>query len=204
MRNNILREATANVPIIDYRAKLAPVLQKVFYRHMPDPVKEAYNDGLGADYLCRVSLRIADGNGVGGNTMYFSNYGNVDLPIYGPRSSGRRGDFAVNLDTRAVDRLKKGTLEKDLATAVIRCGYYHKHYEQRRLLEDVKRRLKATLESVTTVKRLYDVLEPELHHLIPKEDVSAAKASLPAAAGPVVGDLRTLGAQLPKVPKVKK
>lgn len=69
-------------------------------------------------------------------------------------------------------------------------GYY---------LQSVSERLRANLKAATTMKRLYEVLEPELHHYIPKDEV---KANLPACVAPVVDDLRKLGAVLPDVAKV--
>ena len=73
------------------------------------------------------------------------------------------------MDDASLERLKPETLHYDLSHAVIKSGFFHKHIEQEALFESVKKRLRDTLRSVTTIKRLYDVLEPELHHLIPKE-----------------------------------
>lgn len=202
MRENILRMATANVPVIDYKAKLLPVVQKVIYRHMPAPVRDVYNDEDSRPYLSTVSVFIKNGNSTG-NALSLGRHYDSAL-IYGIRMSERDRDITVNLDPRVMEHIKANALPVEIAKAVIRCGYFEKHFEQQRLMVDVKKRLKATLDSVTTVKRLYDVLEPELHQFIPKEEVGVATANLPMTAGPVVDDLRKMGAQLPEVPKVKK
>lgn len=199
MRDNILRQATAQVPVVDYYALLMPVIQEAICKHMPAPARAAYEDEASRGYMSTIDVRLKEGNGYSGNGMYFGDHGNYK--IYG-MCSGR--ELTVRIDDISFEQTRRGTLGYDVASAVRKSGYFKKYHEQAELLKDVKKRLKATLESVTTVKRLYDVLEPELHHLIPKEDAPAAKISLPAAAGPVVADLIKLGAQLPKVPKVEK
>jgi len=198
MREEILRKATAGVPVVNYKAKLQPVLQAVVCKHMPEPARLAYEDEESRLFLTTVHLEVKEGNGYNGRSMTFSKYDND--PVRGYAVQGR---LVVRVDDASFDQARKGTLSYDLAAVVRKTGYLDKHYEQLVVMQNVRKRLKATLESVTTVKRLYDVLEPELHHLIPKEE-NAAVANLPAAAGPVVDDLRKLGAQFPDVPKVAK
>lgn len=203
-RANLLAKAIANVPTIDYAALLIPVIQDALCKHMPPEVKAVYDNEDTRKYLHTCEVYIRDGNGYGGRTMFLrSSAGSsgyrADHEFYGTQGE-RRLDIRVSPDV--VSRLKKGTLMCDLTNAVIKSGYFDKHIEQEELFASVKRRLQATLDSVSTVKRLYDVLEPELHHLIPKENDKTA--NLPAAAAPVVDDLRKLGAQLPDVPKATK
>jgi len=198
MREEILRKATAGVPVVDYKAKLRPVLQAVVCKRMPEPARLAYEDEASRVFLTTISVEVREGNGYSGRSMTFGQYD--DPPIRGYAVQGR---MTVRVDDASFDQARKGTLHYDLAAAVRKTGYLDKHYEQLVVMENIRKRLKATLESVTTVKRLYDVLEPELHHLIPKEE-NAAVANLPAAAGPVVDDLRKMGAQFPDVPKVAK
>jgi hypothetical protein len=70
-------------------------------------------------------------------------------------------------------------------------GVIDRHMKAKETLYSVKRRLRSALYSVNTVKRLYDVLEPELHHLIPKTE----NRNLPVVSVKVVDDLRALGAE---------
>lgn len=197
MRQNILRKATANVPVIDYHKLLHPVLQKVICDHMPDAARAAYEDEASREYLSKNDVCVRHGNGYDGKTMWFYTH---KFALYAPRSDR---DIVVRIDDASFNQLKMGSMARDLSEAVRKTGYFEKHYEQISLLESVKERLRATLWGVSTVKRLYDVLEPELHHLIPKEE-NPAVANLPAKAGPVVDDLRKLGAQIADVPKVEK
>ena len=199
MRANILRTAMAQVPTIDYPALLVPLLQEVFCKHMPPEVKAVYDNPETRPYLKQIDVWIKDGNGYGTKSMKPETKGTGYHGEFFGASSIRSIDIQV--DERAVSRLKKGTLYYDLTHAVVKSGYFDKHIEQQQLLADVRKRLGATLDAASTVKKLYDVLEPELYYLIPKEDDKSVK--LPAMAAPVVDDLRKLGAVLPAVPTKK-
>lgn len=188
IRDAILYKAMTGVPAIDYIAKLVPVIQGVIYKHMPDKVKAVYDDEDSRKYLHSTRCVIKDGN-----KWYWVE------PLL--RGLDNANNLEIQINPDAVSIMKKGTLRFDLSKAVIATGYVEKHIEQVELRKDVERRLRNTLRSVTTTKRLREVLEPELHHLIPVE--SASGANLPALAAPVVSDLRKLGAQLPDVPKAK-
>jgi len=202
IRDNIRRKALANVPVIDYHALLIPVVQGVLCDHMPDHVRRAYDDPAERPYLHTSSVSVRQGN----TDMYLKSRREdgywQNHEFYGvtqSQSQSRYGTLDIRVDEAALARLKTGTLAYDLSQAVIKSGFFHKHIEQEALFESVKRRLGDTLRSVTTIKRLYDVLEPELHHLIPEEGDKTA--GLPATAAPVVDDLRKLGAELPTVAK---
>jgi hypothetical protein len=188
MRSNILRKAITNVPTVDYIALLTPVIQNVLFSHMPATVQEVYSNPSTRDFLKVARVDIRHGN----QSVYIPN------DFYGMASSRY---LTIRVDEASMPRFRKGSLDYNLSRAVVKSGLFNKHVEQKALFESVKRRLQSTLDSVTTVKRLYDVLEPELHHLIPREEDKTA--NLPAAAAPVVDDLKKLGALLPDVPKVK-
>lgn len=198
IRDNIQRKALANVPVIDYHALLIPVIQGVLCGHMPDAVRAVYDDLDYRRYLIFTYVEVRDGN----RGMYIQNRDDsgylANHRFYGA-IPGRWNEVVIRVDDASVGSIPKGTLHYDLSRAVIESGFYHKHIEQEALFESVKKRLRDTLYSVTTVKRLYDVLEPELHHLIPKEGDKVA--CLPTTAAPVVDDLRKLGADLPTVQK---
>lgn len=198
IRDNIERKALANVPVIDYHTLLIPVVQGVLCDHMPDHVRRAYDDPAQRPYLCTAHVSVKQGN----RDMYIKsrheNGYRQNHDFYGILQT-RYGSLDIRVDDASLERLKPETLHYDLSHAVIKSGFFHKHIEQEALFESVKKRLRDTLRSVTTIKRLYDVLEPELHHLIPKEGDKTA--SLPATAAPVVDDLRKLGAELPTVAK---
>ena len=201
IRDNIERKALANVPVIDYHTLLIPVVQGVLCDHMPDDVRRAYDDHAQRPYLCTANVSVKQGN----RDMYINsrheNGYRQNHGFYGILQT-RYGTLDIRVDDASLERLKPETLHYDLSHAVIKSGFFHKHIEQEELFKSVKKRLRDTLHSVTTVKRLYDVLEPELHHLIPKEGDTTA--SLPATAAPVVDDLRKLGAELPTVAKATK
>lgn len=201
MRANILAKAIANVPTTDYSALLIPVVQDVLCKHMPPEVKAVYDNEDTRKYLKTFEVCIRNGNGSNGRVMRLIDPSETvgyrrDHGFYGAQGGGR---LDVRVGPEVVAHLKKGTLMCDLTDAVTKSGYFDKAVAQNDLFESVQKRLKATLDSVTTTSRLYDVLEPELHHLIPKEHDKASY--LPTAAAPVVDDLRKLGAQLPKTPK---
>ena len=95
-------------------------------------------------------------------------------------------------------RVERGAAVIEELARLVDSGLVDGYFTQDNLRSDVSRRLKANLASAGTIKRLYDVLEPELHGYIPKDDV---KSSLPSCVAPVVDDLRKLGAVLPETPK---
>jgi hypothetical protein len=193
MRDHIFHKAMGNVPSIDYAELLWPVVQGVLCAHMPDHVRRAYDNPEDRKYLKSTEVQIREGNGYNGTSLYLPNR------VYGVTESSR---IEIRVDEALTGYLKKGTLPHDLYHAVVKSGYFQKHLDQQGLLKSVKNRLRANLDSVNTVKRLYDVLEPELHHLIPKE--ADKTANLPATVAPVVDDLRKLGADLPTVAKAAK
>ena len=204
MRESIVKAAMVSVPSIDYAALMAPILQGVFYKHMPAEVRAVHENEETREYLKNFTITLREGNGYGGRSMDFSEkdtrgrYAGY-YQFYGLVTTNH---LNLRMSEEYIKNLKKGTLTYDLTRAVQKSGYFDKHLAQNDLVDSVRRRLQATVASVNTVKRLYDVLEPELHHLIPKEDDKVA--NLPATVAPVVSDLKKLGAVLPTVPKRKK
>lgn len=203
LRENIERQIFKSIPVIDYERLLLPLVQKVVYDHMPSAVKAAYDDPETRRYLKRgrVYARAAGGYRLS-TTMYARDEtGNRIDSVIGLSYADQ--DIDVVMDESSAIRYKEGTLMGDLYRAIKASGYYEAYTAQNELLEDTRKRVKANLASVTTLKRLYDVLEPELHHLIPKEPEKIKVAGLPTCVAPVVADLRKLGAELPDVPKAR-
>jgi len=196
MRNNIQQKIMANVPVIHYHPLMAEVIQAVLCKHMTDDIRRAYEDPAQRPYLYAQCVEVRDGNDrmtirqMNDRGCFYAPYEFYGLP---------RARKVIRVDDASVGRLEEGTLDYDLSHALIEGGYYRKHKEQEQLYDSVRRRVVNTLNSVTTVKRLYDVLEPELHHFIPKENDK--KAGLPATAAPFADDLKKLGAELPTIPK---
>jgi hypothetical protein len=165
-------------------------VQGVLCAHMPDHVRRAYDNEDDRKYLKSTEVQIREGNGYNGTSLWLRGM------VYGVTDLHR---IEIRVGQALAGYLKEGTLTHDLYHAVLKSGYFQKHLEQQALLKSVRGRLQANLDSVNTVKRLYDVLEPELHHLIPKE--ADKTTNLPSTVAPVVADLRKLGAVLPDVPK---
>lgn len=197
IRDNIRNKIMTNVPTIDYRDKLYHLVQEIIVQHMDPKIRAVYEDETTRKLLrtntCR--FRLDGGNN---NFVYTRPVRNNS---YSGDHPGLVFDLDVNLEPRAVEHTKKGSLYYDVMQAALKSGYVHKHFEQSDLLASVKNRVKATLASVNTTQKLFDVLEPEFHHLIPLDNDK--KIQLPATAAPFADDLRKLGANLPTVPKAK-
>lgn len=201
IRASIERQIFKSIPVINYEQLLLPLVQKVIYDHMPPTVKAAYDDPESRKYLKRGRVYARAAGSYSSATMMHAGdeSGNRHEAVFGVAG----GDEAIEvvMDESSNIRYKEGTLRLDLYRAIKASGYYEAHVAQNELLNDTRKRVKANLASVTTLKRLYDVLEPELHHLIPKEPEKIKVAGLPSCVAPVVADLRKLGADLPDTPK---
>lgn len=200
IRRNIQDKIMSDVPTIDYAHKLMELTQEIILQHMDPKVRAVYDDENLRPLLqsASVQFRLDSSYNRIVKTHYVNHQGHK---IYF-NHPGLKDPLDVNLEPRYVEHVKKGTLYYDLTHAALKSGFVHKHFEQRALLDSVKERIKATLASVTTTQKLFDVLEPEFHHLIPRDDDK--KIQLPATAAPFADDLRKLGANLPEVPKAKK
>lgn len=188
IRENIIRQTMATVPEKDYLSEALDIIQKVLVDEMPDSIKEAYLDG-NTDYLAQINCTVKIGN----DSHIISNTYN-DKVLYGPRNLVRKSyeGFVIRIDDVAFKQLNTDSAAYKAAKALRDSKVMENHINQKHKLKDIRKRLKATVYSVTTINRLKEVLEPELHYLIP-EPKDEVKAMLPIEAGPVVDDLKSLG-----------
>lgn len=198
IRDNIRAKILNNVPTINYKHLLWELVQNVIVEQMDPKIRAVYDDEALRPMLVHSScmFRIGTGYSNAFNTRKASEQN------YAGKHPGLLHDLDINMDPRAVAHTKKGSLYYAVMQAALKTGYVEKYFEQQELLESVRQRVRSTLAAVTTVAKLYDALEPEFHHLIPREDDK--KIQLPSTVAPFAEDLRKLGANLPKVPKVKK
>lgn len=187
MRDSILHKIMANIPIVDYRKQIEELVQSTVLEFAPEQVKTLYEDENTRGYLSTGWVSISNGQGSGRSSM-------------GIKPVGLKGEIRIRTDDRAEGFLKKGTLHHAIHTRLKSSQLFEKLTSQDDLHRDVRSRLKANLDSVSTVKRLYDVLEPELHSYIPVV-AEGGKVKLPTRATPVADDLRKLGMNLPETPK---
>lgn len=187
MYNRIMKD----LPVRNFIKEIHTLVQEEVIKHAPKQVQELYENTAMRGYLEQNYVEVRKGN--------------KSVPLY----NGTRTDYVYGLtdrmtirmdDAEHTDRLPDGSLYKVLVTRLTNEGLVSGYFEQEDLRDSVRRRVKANLKAATTIKKLYEVLEPELHHHIPKED---AKSLLPACVAPVVDDLRKLGAVLPEVPKAE-
>lgn len=191
IRDKIFWAIMNTIPNVDYGAKIAPLVRDILVSFMPPEVRAVYDKPEMRKYLNACSVVVRNGVSTGRAIWLDS-----DVGFYNAFPDDR---IEIRASQSVLDHLKKGTLNHSLTEAVINSGFYEDHVKQSELRSSVEKRIRHTLESVTTTNRLYDVLEPELHHLIPKE--GAKIANLPANVAPVVDDLRKLGAILPSAVK---
>jgi hypothetical protein len=194
MRDDIHAKIMKGLPNRNYIAEIHKVVQDTIIEFMPKEVRALHDNPELAGFLTENSLEVRRGN--------------VSVPMW-MTSNGKTGryDYVLGLKVRLVIRMDdtermreegKATLYSTVVTRLADSGLVDGYFTQEDLRKDVARRLKANLASAGTIKRLYDVLEPELHGYIPKDTTSS---TLPACVAPVVDDLRKLGAVLPETPK---
>lgn len=185
MRDSILRNIMKGLPNVDYVAQMKEMVQGTIIEFAPKQVQELYANEETRSYLYGNYVEVRSGNrrsdGLGHWRMY-----------------GLQKELTIQMDERSEAVLKEGTMYHALYTRLKASGLVGKYTAQEELRKSVNQRIKSNLAAATTVKRLYDVLEPELHGYIP---VVVAEKSLPACVAPVVDDLRKLGATLPETPK---
>lgn len=187
LRSHIRGKIMKGLPVIDYKAQIRDFVQETIISFAPPEVQELYKTDLGKEYIGFRDVEIV--TSYGGNRYLYLN------TIYGLRRS-----IKIRMDERAVELLKEGSLEHALHTGLNKNKLCLKLAEQEDLRKNVIDRLTANLAAASSIKRLYTVLEPELHGYIP---VDAPVANLPATVAPVVDDLRKLGANLPAVAKAE-
>lgn len=184
MRNDMHRKIMHGLPNINYRNQIEKLVQATVIEFAPKQVQELYANADTRGYLGLNYAEVRDGNRIG--TNYLRIYGLIK-------------ELHIQMDERNESLLKEGTLYHALYTRLKQADLLNKHKAQEELRKSVSQRLTANLAAATTVKRLYEVLEPELHGYIPV--IVEGKSNLPACVAPVVDDLRKLGAQLPETPK---
>lgn len=184
MRDRIVAKAIANLPAQNHHAEARKIIENTIYWQAPPPVQVLMKDDRLRRALACTQLYVMMGN------RHIFNYLDADgfLGICDDRA-GSRYPSKVYMDQEAANRGVFSAIYEALHAD----GVVQRCIEQRDLLETVKRRLENAVYSVNTVKRLYDVLEPELHHLIPKVE-SGGSLILSVR---VADDLRKLGAELP-------
>lgn len=189
LRDDLHRTIMKNLPVRNFIKEIHTLVQEEVMKHAPTQVQELYGNPLTRGYLEQNYVEVRKGN--------------KSVPLY----NGNRTDYVYGLtdrmtirmdDAEHTDRLPDGSLYKALVTRLTNEGLVSGYFEQEDLRDSVSKRLRANLGAATSIKKLYDVLEPELHHYIPKDDV---KSTLPACVAPVVDDLKKLGLVLPEVPK---
>jgi len=197
MRDGIYHKIIKNLPVRNFIAEIYSLVQEEIIKHAPNQVQELYADELTRKYLntTRVEVRLGNRN-VGRYWHTGTDY------LYYDQVYGLKDNMTIRMDdAENTDRLPDGSLYKNIVTKLANEGLVTSYFEQEDLRDNVGKRLRTNLRSATTIKKLYEVLEPELHGFIPKDDV---QSTLPACVAPVVDDLRKLGALLPNTPKVIK
>lgn len=191
LRYSLHRKIMKDLPSRDFTTEIHTIVQEVVMAHAPKQVQELYSNEATRGYVAQNYVEVRQGN--------------RSIPLY----EGDKNDYVYGLkdrmiirmdDTEHIQRLPKGSVYKAVVTRLANEGLVTGYFEQEELRDNVSKRIRANLKAATTIKSLYTILEPELHHFIPQDVVTA---SLPACVAPVVDDLRKLGAVLPEVPKAE-
>ena len=184
MRDSIRIRIMTGLPNVDYTVQIKALFQSTILEFAPNQVQELYADENTKNYLLKTSVELRGDWGDGKRYLLLHN-------IYGLKQ-----DISFNVDPRVEVTLKEGSLIHALYTRLHESGLISKHKDQIILRDSVVKRLRSNLQAATTIKRLYTILEPELHGYIPR--VADLTSNLPATVAPVVDDLRKLGANLPE------
>lgn len=187
LRDSILSKIMHGLPNINYVAQIKTMIQDTIIEFAPKQVQELYANVNTREYLGTNYVDVRDGNRRIDGLGYWSD-------VY-----GLTREMTIQMDERSEATLKEGTLYHAIYTRLKASGLIGKYAEQEELRKSVRTRLKANLAAVTTIKKLYDVLEPELHSFIPR--VVEGDKTLPARVAPVVDDLKKLGLVVADVPK---
>ena len=189
LRENMMRSIMKDLPSRDYRVEIHKLVQDTVVEQMPPEVATVYANENLRKYVVSSTIDVRKGNE--SISMWMRN---DDFKVYGLASH-----MVIRMDdTDYPSRLPEGSLYGAVVTAVAASGLVDAYFAQEDLRKSVSKRVRDNLEAAKTFKQLYEILEPELHHYIPKDE---AKAQLPACVAPVVDDLRKLGAVLPETPK---
>jgi hypothetical protein len=189
LRENMMRSIMKDLPSRDYRVEIHKLVQDTVVEQLPPEVATVYADEDLRKYVVSSTIDVRKGNE--SISMWMRN---DDFHVYGLTSH-----MVIRMDdAEHTSRLPAGSLYAAVVTAVAASGLVDAYFAQEDLRKSVSKRVRDNLEAAKTFKQLYEILEPELHHYIPKDE---AKAQLPACVAPVVDDLRKLGAVLPETPK---
>jgi hypothetical protein len=193
LRDHMERQIMKDLPSRDYIKEIHALVQSIIAEHMPLGVGAIYGNPDMHGYLREVSINVRVGN----NPVPMHKSGSFDQRcdlVYGLKQS-----LTIRMDdAENAGRLPEGSLYREIVTKLHAAGLVAAYFTQEELRVSVRNRVRANLAAAKTFKQLYEILEPELHHYIPKNE---AKMQLPACVAPVVDDLRKLGAVLPEVPK---
>lgn len=187
LRDSIQHKIMKGLPNVDYAKQIRALVQETIMEFAPKQVQELYADEATRKYLHSGYAEVREGNR------------RIDTLGYWNEVYGLTKELSIQMDERAEEMLKEGSLYYALYWRLKNSGLVSKYKEQEELRKSVSARLRANLAAATTIKKLYTTLEPELHGYIPKE--LEGVVNLPANVAPVVDDLRKLGANLPETPK---
>lgn len=191
LRLSLHQKIMKDLPSRDFVMEIHTAVQEVILAHAPKGVQELYANEATRQYVAQNYVEVRKGN--------------CSVPLYRHGKTeyvyGLKDRMTIRMDDAEIShRLSEGSLYKALVTRLANDGLVTGYFEQEDLRRNVSKRLEANLKAATTIKSLYTILEPELHHFIPKDEV---RAGVPACVAPVVDDLRKLGALLPEVPKAE-
>lgn len=190
LRNKLHNEILKDLPSRDFCKEIHALAQSIILTHTPKEVKVLYDDTTLRKYLPAHGFAVRVGN----QNVYLWHGNDRHDEVYGLTAS-----VTVRMDDyENAQRLVEGSLYRELVTKLHESGLVSGYFEQKDLRDSVSNRLRTNLRAATTFKKLYEILEPELHHYIPKDEETP---QLPACVAPVVDDLRKLGADLPHTPK---
>jgi hypothetical protein len=190
MRSSMLHNIMKGLPNRNYAADIHTMVQSTIVEFMLPEVRVMYDDPVLRPYLAMNRLEVVSGNR---SVPMYRGGDNTDYVI------GVKSSLKVRMDDAGnANRLAEGSLYRALVTRLHDSGLVTAYFAQDELRDTVVSRLRANLKAATTIKKLYAVLEPELHQYIPRDTPTS---SLPACVAPVVDDLRKLGANLPETPK---
>lgn len=190
LRDDMFRRIMKGLPNRNYETEIHTVVQDAVVQFMDPKVRAVYEDAALRPVLREDWVRISNGS----KNLYLYN------AAQGRYITGLTREMDIRMaDHELPGRVTEGTLYHHILFKTNLVALVKAHYEQEELREKVSKRLKANLAAATTIKRLYEVLEPELHVFIPRE-VEGNKL-LPATVAPVVDDLKKLGLVVPEVPK---
>jgi hypothetical protein len=189
MRDSIRRNIMKGLPNRNYETEIYNLLQGVVVAFMDPRVKAVYEDVSLRPLLQRHDVRISTGS----KNLYL--YNATDRYIVG---LNKQMEIRI-ADYDLPDRVPEGSMYHHILFKTKLVELVRAHYAQDELREQVSKRLKANLAAATTIKRLFEILEPELHGYIPV--IVEGKSTLPACVAPVVDDLKKLGLVVPEVPK---